>query len=123
MEIQKSSSSIPPEWRERFLLKRIGEEDIELELHERNAIINSINTGSRFIQIGKFTIMVNSIKSIDPYYPPDNIPPKPSERYTYEMNGNSAYQTLSNGDEIKLWEQLYNSKEALITTKNIGDQI
>lgn len=67
----------PEKFQEKFLLKRIGEEDIEITLPQRNAIIEALGSSSRFVQIRKHTIMVNSIKSIDPMWGEDNIPPRP----------------------------------------------
>lgn len=69
-------------WDEKFLIKRIGEENIEITLRQRNDILTALNDGARFVQIGKYTLMINSIKSIDPRYEPDNIPP--SHPYTYK---------------------------------------
>lgn len=84
MENQKSQLSpqtqlgnIPAKWKEKFVLKRIDEEDIVLSLEERNGILQSLNKGDRFVQIRKHTLMLNSIKSIDPYWGERNVPPRP----------------------------------------------
>jgi len=93
MEDQKLPLSIPSEWEERFLIKRIDEKDIIISLEERNSILDNLRKGIRFVQIGKYTLMLNSIKSIDPFYEPDNIPPKPG-----------VYETK---EKLELWEKLF----------------
>lgn len=112
MTSQNSSLSIPPEWEERFLIKRIGEEDIEISLKARDAILQALESGARFIQIGKYTLMLNSIKSIDPRWEPNNIPPRPRENVDIiGTMGNVAKTQVTNQAEIDLWDQLYGGKE------------
>ena len=83
MKDQKSLSSIqsnlviPEKWQEKYLIKRIGEEDIEITVEERNAILQMLNDGVRFVQIGRYTLMLNAVKSIDPKWGKENIPPRP----------------------------------------------
>ncbi len=81
---QKSPLSIPSKWRERFVIKRIKEEDIFISLETRNAILSAMEKGQNFVQVGKYTLMINSISSINPYWEPDNIPPCPDRRYSKE---------------------------------------
>ena len=69
-------------WEERFIIKRIDEKDIEITIQERNGILASLSAGDRFVQIGKYTLMLNGIKSIDPKYGNDNIPPKPKPYFS-----------------------------------------
>jgi hypothetical protein len=115
MADRTSSLSIPANWQEHFLIKRIDEKDIEIDLEQRNAILQALNAGARFIQIKKYTLMLNSIKSIDPKYEPDNIPPRPVEYYIY--NGDATKEkvtkTLANGSDIELWDKLYANKLAI----------
>ena len=132
MENQELPLSIPPEWRERFLIKRIDEEDIEITLEERNRILQSLNAGIRFIQIGKYTLMLNSIKSIDPYYEPNNIPDrpeltKPEFNYAEEVDPNNPKNKVMNQKcwnpkqieeskkRIELWDRLF--KDKIISVK------
>lgn len=106
----KLSSSIPSEWRERFLIKRIDEEDIEISLPERNAIIDALNRGARFIQLRKYTLMINAIKSIDPLFEPNNIPPRPQPQYDYIPGENDLApirKVLLNEKQINDWEKLF----------------
>jgi hypothetical protein len=108
---QTSALSIPPEWREGFLIKRIDEEDILITLEQRNAILKALNEGTRFIQVGKFTLMLNSIKSIDPVYPPDNIPPRPEpEEELVDIKDGTAVTRVINQEKIDLWDSLYGSE-------------
>ena len=52
--VQDESNSLilPEEWQEKFLIKRIDEENIEITLAQRNEILESLSKGDRFIQIG-----------------------------------------------------------------------
>lgn len=114
---QTSHLLIPPEWRERFIIKRFDEKDIEITLMERNAILQALRKGTRFIQVGKFTLMLNSIRSIDPYYPPDNIPPKPALRFENvfdkEKNIYIQTETKASREKVELWERLFSDKQLL----------
>lgn len=110
MEENKDSSlSIPLKWQEKFFIKRIEEEDILITLEQRNVILKALNDGVRFIQIGKYTLMLNSIKSIDPRYEPDNIPPEPDLKDVFERikDGKAIMRTGVNQKEIELWNKLY----------------
>jgi len=113
---QKSPLSIPDEWKERFLIKRIKEDNIEISLEERNAILEELNRGRQFVQIGKYTLMLNSIKSIDPLWGADNIPPEPRP---HKEGGyfDKEKQVFVKGEETeesikrrKLWHQLFGGK-------------
>lgn len=137
MTDQISTLSIPPEWEDRYFLKRIGEEDIEISNEQRILIIKSLNDGKRFIQLGKYTLMLNTIKSIDPRYEPHNIPPKPREpeRLYYwtqkvvEEDGRYIKKNIFMENqyndavkEYKLWCELFDKKptEHKETKKIIG---
>jgi hypothetical protein len=114
---------IPSEWEEHFLIKRIDEESIKITLKERDFILKALNNGDRFIQIGKYTLMLNSIKSIDPVYEPDNIPPRPNEieeKYSFGMNllTNKEENYINNKGDIverkkliQLWDSLYKNEK------------
>lgn len=105
-----SALSIPNEWKEHFLIKRIEEEDIRVTLEERNAILQALTNGSRFVQIGKYTLMVNSIKSIDPVYEPDNIPPRPSPKELEAQLVEGKYVIEYDHTLPELWDKLYDKK-------------
>ena len=100
-------SEIPEEWKERFIIKRIDEEDITITIEERNNILESLNKGTRFVQIGKYTLMLNAIKSIDPLFEPDNIPPRPKEQIETKFGDDGIETKLLNQDKINLWDKLY----------------
>lgn len=108
---QQSLPSIPSKYQERFLLKRIDEQDIELTLGERNAVLEALIAGSRFAQIRKYTIMLNSIKSIDPMWGDKNIPPRPKEVKDYVMEGEIAKEILLNKPELDVWDSIYSQKQ------------
>lgn len=110
LEKRESPLSIPPEWRERFLIKRIKEEDIEITLEQRNTILECLNRGDQFIQIGKYTLMLNSIKSIDPYYEPDNIPPCPPQEKKVVIESGSAQIEYIDTPLRKKWIELFGKR-------------
>ena len=88
-----------PQWRERFLLKRIDEDPIEITLEQREKIKQVLDTGARFIHLGKYTIMLNAMKGIDPVYEPSNIPPKPK----LELN----FGVVQNQQDVDDWNLLF----------------
>lgn len=94
----------PEKFEERFLLKRIGEEDIEITLAQRNALIEALGSSSRFIQINKHTIMVNAIKSIDPLWGEENIPPRPRPKDYYLEEYNRDPENDTEGRE---WDKVF----------------
>lgn len=94
-ELIKWEKRLHDKWDEKFFIKRIGEENIEITLSQRNEILKALNDGARFIQIGKYTLMMNSIKSIDPRYEPANIPPSNPYVYKPEKYGtNTSYELV-----------------------------
>lgn len=99
--------SVPAKWQERFLLKRIGEEDIDISLGERDAILQALSENARFIQLRKHTIMLNVIKGIDPKWGEANLPPRPREQTTEEINGGTMKVTITNQTEIDEWDALF----------------
>ena len=107
----EENPTLPTEWNERFLIKRINEEDIVISLEERDQILTMLNAGTRFVQIGKYTIMLNSIRSIDPFYGPDNVPPRPQPdtQTFYHPDGRVAIE-VKNQDLIDLWDKTYGPK-------------
>ena len=106
----QTQAGIPDEWKEKFVLKRIEEKDIIISLEERDYILKSLNAGGRFIQIGKYTLMLNSVKSIDPFYEPNNIPPQPKQEYETKIVDGQAIQIITNKKELELWNSLYQDK-------------
>ena len=107
---------IPPKWKKKYLLKRIDEEDIEIPKQTRDKILEALASGKRFVQVGEYTIMLNAIKSIDPYWPPYNIPPKPKGEtdLRFENGGGSFEKVVINQKEIDLWEKIFGgSREEL----------
>jgi len=114
MENQKSDLSVPKEWQEKFLIKRIGEEPIEISIMARDEILKALNDGARFIQIGKYTLMLNSIKSIDPLWGEENIPPRPQIRSSFKGLSESGSMIQERNtediDRVELWDKLFKGK-------------
>lgn len=114
MTDQKLSTfpSIPEKWQEKFVIKRIGEDDIEITLDQRDAILQSLNAGTRFVQIKKYTIMLNSIKSIDPLWGDHNVPPRPKavhKALDINEHGNMEFQV--DDAEQKEWDAIFGKKQ------------
>lgn len=105
-----STLAIPPKWQPRYLLKRIGEEDIEIPLATRDAIVKALAAGLKYVQVGEYTIMLNAIKSIDPLWPPQNIPPRPKATADVEVKYGKAFTSISNQAELDLWDRLFGEK-------------
>jgi len=107
--------NVPLEWRERFLIKRFDEKDVEITLNERNIILVALRKGTRFIQVGKLTLMLNSIKSIDPYYPPYNIPPKPELKFKNVFDEKKKLYVQVEVEEsrkkVELWEKFFSHNQ------------
>lgn len=75
-----SGKDIPEEWQPKYLLDVIGfENPIEITWRQRDAIIEAINGDVKYVNIkDEYTVMINSIRSIKPYWGERNIPPYPS---------------------------------------------
>lgn len=112
-----SLKDIPPQWRPKYVLKRVSGDDLEIGIETRDRILESLQQGKRFVQIGEHTIMLNAINAIDPFWGTPNRPPKPTpfrpvigERF----EGNVRVQefgAVENDDEISLWEKLFETWE------------
>lgn len=103
--------ALPEKWRPRYLLKRIGETDIELTLEEKTQIDSAISQDRSFISVQGNTLKVKMISAIVPKWK-GNIPPRPKEivEFTGIENG-VAIKTVLNQDEIDLWDELFGSDE------------
>jgi hypothetical protein len=112
---------LPEEFQSKFYIKRIDETDIEINLSQRNKILEALNAGQRFIQIGQYTLMLNSIKSIDPRYQPDNIPPEPyryASHHEFDQENKVYYEVQGEErEEYVLWQKLFGSKKELTEAK------
>lgn len=111
-----SENQLPEKWKPKYRLKRIGEDDIIISQPTRNIIVKQLQTGGKFVQIGEFTIMLNSIKSIDPFWPPLNIPPRPRLLEAYdEIPGDlTRLKARSlNQDELDEWDKYFKDKMAI----------
>lgn len=103
----QSSLQLPKKWQPKFIIKRIGDEDIEISLQTRNAILQALAQNMRYVQVGQYTLMLNSIKSIDPYWGATNIPPRPKPKHGSFLgivDGNTTYEIL-NTKEMEEWDK------------------
>jgi hypothetical protein len=62
------------EFSQNYVVHRIGLTSIEIDQKVRDAILELMNQGKKFIQVDDFTIMLNSISAIEPM--PIKIKPK-----------------------------------------------
>ena len=124
---QKSHLSIPSEWQERFVIKRINDKEIVISLEERNAILKEMARGINFVQVGKYTLMINAIKSIDPFWGPSNIPPCPDpvfESEQVERNGKTIFverEIESSKQERELWNRIFGKENILLPPKEVKE--
>lgn len=84
-----------------------------ISLETRNEILRQLARNGKYIQIGEYTIMLNSIKSIDPRWGANNIPPRPKPVRTEKLLDNGTYSVTENDDEANEWDQYF-------ATKSIG---
>lgn len=93
-----------------YLVKRIDEDDILVDRATRDAILNSMAAGVRFIQVREYTLMINSIKSIDPRWGEPNVPKAPSLPYmdTWHTAAGIGH-TQSQKDEHETLLEAYNA--------------
>jgi len=106
-------SELPESWQTKYFLHVIGfEKPILITDEQRNGLVAVIESGKKFVQIGQFTIMVNSIKMIIPRYPPENIPPCPQIEYKGKIvNDLWVQEPIPESVEAqKLWRELYGEK-------------
>lgn len=113
--LKSLTQGIPSKWKPKYILKRIGDEDINISLETRNEVLKQLANNGRYVQIGEYTIMLNAIKSIDPMYGPKNIPTRPEPSYEYlpgkGMDGeNVMQQRITNQDEIDEWNEIFGNK-------------
>ena len=104
---------MPESWEPKFFIHVIGfDKPILITEDQRKGIVGVIESGKKFVQIGQFTIMVNSIKMIILRYPPENIPPVPQIEYKGEIKNNLWVQEpIPESVELqKKWRELYGEK-------------
>lgn len=89
-----------------YLIKRIDSDDIEISRETRDMILKAMADNARYVQVGEYTIMVNSIRSIEP-----SMPPKPKPQQNFDPD--KGYY-LTNQDEIDAWEKKYLNENNLI---------
>ena len=88
-----------------YYLKRIGEDDLVISWETRNEILKRLAGNAKYIQIGEYTIMLNAIKEMAPYWKPNNIPPRPKPVRAEKLLGNGAYSVTENDDDGKEWDK------------------
>lgn len=83
------------------------DEPLLLTRKTRDAVLTAMADGAKYVQIKTYTIMVNSIQSIEPYYPPDNIPPRPQPEREW---GGPTEKSLA----LKaLWDEIYGGNKLI----------
>lgn len=110
LEAKSVTQGIPSKWQPKYLLKRIGEEDITISQETRNNILDQLAKGGKFVQIGEYTIMLNAIKGIDPMWGSKNIPPRPKLLNEVQVSEGVAKLSVANHEEIKEWESYFGDK-------------
>lgn len=113
LEVKSAMLEIPSKWQKKYFLKRIGEEDLVIPLNTRNNILEQLDKGGKYVQIGEYTIMLNSIKSIDPYWPDKNIPPRPPMKFNFNVFDNkttAVKKEILNKEEIDEWDKYFSKK-------------
>jgi hypothetical protein len=112
---------MPSKWQPRYILKRIGDEDIEISQQTRDEILKQLASGGKFAQIGEYTIMLNAIKSIDPKWGKNNVPPRPKEKLDYKQEDgkDTVHSYVINQDELDEWDKWFKNKlsEEVYTNK------
>lgn len=104
----QTRQQLPEKWQEKYALKRIDEEDLTITENERRAFLEAIKLNERYIQLGRYTIMINSIKSIEPFWGRDNIPPRPKPTHAYL---NPENRPPDSDDEGKQWDLYFAHKQ------------
>ena len=51
-----------------YIIHRVKLDPIEVSSRGRDEVLKALSGGSRFVQLGEYTIMVNTITSIEPLY-------------------------------------------------------
>lgn len=106
-------SEKPSKWEERFILKRYDLDDIEISLSTRDILLKAMDDDVRRFQIGKTTVIIGSIKAIEPKWGKDNIPPRPKPKHEYEAKPDGMmYEKTTNQDELDEWDRLFKDKLA-----------
>ncbi len=64
--------------------------------------------------------MLNAIKSIEPYWGEDNIPPRPREvkRMVFNNKTKLATDVVINQEELDEWDRIFGGKVKLLTEKS-----
>jgi len=120
MQVSQSDQTLLLSLEPRYLIKRIDEDDIEIGVKERDLVLKALEINARFVKLGEYVLMLNAIKSIDPKYGPQNIPPRPAPKYLSEPSSISSTGAAydSSGEKmipinqklIEQWDKLYDSK-------------
>lgn len=121
MQMENQKSYV---YEEKFLIKRYGDEPIEITDTQKQGILRGLVEGAKYVMVGKYVLMLNGIKSIDPKYEPDNIPPRPKAKYAgaIEWGGdgspmirNENYDLRpavpTNQAELEVWDSMFAQKK------------
>ncbi|MEM7124995.1 MAG: hypothetical protein AAF702_01630 [Chloroflexota bacterium] len=100
-------SELPKKWQPKYKVKRIGEKDIVISWKTRDAVLKALVDGRKFVQVGHYTLMLNAIKSIDPFWGDTNIPPKPDKKTYFSAETLSPQFTAFSLQEREEWEKYF----------------
>ena len=100
-----SNDELPEEWQRKYRLHVINmNEPITITEEQKNTVLQYMSEGKRFIVLGEYTIMTNSIQFISPRYGPDNIPVRPRDEMEYLVSGE---KTNVNEKKQKVWDRFF----------------
>jgi len=114
---------LPDKWKPRYVIKRVNGDDLVITWKTRNQILRAMAEGAKYVQVKEYTLMVNSINSIDPVWGDVNRPPKPEPKKVVwfdELRQTGVESATSESlEEIKLWEKLFKKPELAFEARDI----
>ena len=105
--IENNLSTLPEKWKPRYILKRFDDDDIEISRLQRDGIHDCILRGGKFVQIREHTIMLSTVRGIDPKWE-NNIPPCPDAIWEFVENKG----VVVNKEEIEEWSKCFVGTES-----------
>lgn len=105
------------EYKMQYVIKRIDEDDILIDRETRDKMLQAMASGTRFVQVREYTLMINSIKSIEPRWGEPNVAPEPflKPKTTWEISAGIKH-TQGELNEYKqkclAFESVFNLKTA-----------
>lgn len=108
LDISKNNLPNKEKWMKKYYLHVISQEEpILIDEEQMKSIVNFMEQGKKFVTIGEYVIMVNSIQLIEPRYAPDNIPPRPDDYFDRDKNMDSIN---INEKQQQEWDSLFEKR-------------